>query len=111
MGKVVQGSLVKEIAMRVKEERCRRGWSASTLSEKVEAAGAHFPRSILANLENERRDTFDITEIVAIAEVFRWTLDYLIYGVGVACVFCKDEPPAGYICQTCGKASEDDFLE
>lgn len=111
MGKMVQRPLIKEIAMRVKEERYRRGWSASELSAKVEAVGATFPRAVLANLENERRDSFDVTELVAIAEVFAWTLDWLIYGVGMACVFCHDEPPAGYTCQTCGKDSEDDVLE
>lgn len=106
-----QSPLIKEIVGRVREERYRRGWSSTEFSAKVEATGMRFPRSVVINLENNRRYGFDITELVAIAGLFSWTLDYLVLGVGVACAFCLDKPPAGYTCQTCGKASEDDVLE
>jgi len=102
--------LVDQIIVRVREERFRRGWSARTLSEMVEKQGVVFPRAVITNLENGRRELLTIDEVVAVSDVYGWSLDWLVLGIGIQCQHCQDAPPAGYRCIYCGKESEDDVI-
>lgn len=58
------------VAARVKQFRTAHGWSARELAERCAEAGApHLERSILANLENGRRKTVTIDEVLVLAWV------------------------------------------
>ena len=101
-----QDATTRALVQRMRDERYRRGWSAQELSEKVTRdGGVPFPRSIIANLENGRRDDFPIGEIVGVAKVFNTSVTWLLYGTGIACTQCNDAPPAGFTCNDCGKST------
>jgi transcriptional regulator with XRE-family HTH domain len=55
------------IAREVRRYREERGMSAQQLADKTAALGAHIPRSVLANLENGRRPTVSVAEVVVLA--------------------------------------------
>lgn len=57
------------IAKRVRELRTRRGWSAQRLAEYLSQVGVPWDRSIVANLENGRRQTISVEEWLALAYV------------------------------------------
>jgi transcriptional regulator with XRE-family HTH domain len=98
-------SVTAGIVGRVRSERRRRGWSAEQLEQHMLQAGTRFPRSVIANLENNRRNNFPIEEIVTLAKVFGTTVNWLVWGTGVACVACSDRPPDGFTCNDCGRST------
>jgi transcriptional regulator with XRE-family HTH domain len=57
------------IAKRVRELRARRGWSAQRLADELNAVGVSWDRSIVANLENGRRQTVSVEEWLALSYV------------------------------------------
>jgi transcriptional regulator with XRE-family HTH domain len=65
------------IRARVKELRGRRGWSAAELGRRMEAAGAAWDRSIVANLEGGRRRVVTVDELLALGVVFDVAPAYL----------------------------------
>lgn len=98
------GYVMRGIMSRVSEERRRRGWSAEMLSERLESLGYKIPRSVIANLENNRRNAITIDEVLGLAHVFSTTVNWLVYGTGRACTVCNDEPPAGFTCNDCQRS-------
>ena len=60
---------VEHLARRVRELRRRRGLSAAQLADRLRQAGLDWDRSIVANLENGRRASLDIGELLALALV------------------------------------------
>lgn len=65
---VVEGP-TEVIARRVKELRKSRGLSGTALAERMTAIGVRWDRSIVANLENGRRSTVSVTELLGLAVV------------------------------------------
>jgi transcriptional regulator with XRE-family HTH domain len=53
----------------VKTARVIRGWSATRLAEEMTAAGVPWDRSVVANLENGRRKTLRVHELMTLAYV------------------------------------------
>jgi transcriptional regulator with XRE-family HTH domain len=60
---------VQTVAERVKEVRTRRGLSAARLAERLRSVGLEWDRSVVANLENGRRASIDVAELLALAAV------------------------------------------
>ncbi|TGB09775.1 helix-turn-helix transcriptional regulator [Streptomyces sp. MZ04] len=61
---------VGTIRARVKELRTRKGWTATELGAQMTAHGIRWDRSIVANLENGRRATVSVNELLALSRVF-----------------------------------------
>ncbi|MDV9170945.1 helix-turn-helix transcriptional regulator [Streptomyces sp. W16] len=61
---------VATISARVKELRTRKGWTGADLGRQMTARGIRWDRSIVANLENGRRATVSVSELLALARVF-----------------------------------------
>ncbi|MGW7440613.1 helix-turn-helix transcriptional regulator [Streptomyces sp. NPDC054849] len=58
---------VAAIAQRVKELRGRRGWSAAQLGEAVSKHGVRWDRFTVANLENGKRQSVSVQELLSLA--------------------------------------------
>ena len=97
--------LMRGIVNRMRDERIRRGWTAADLSVKLARLGYDLPRLVIVNLENRRRGHIAIGEVIGLARVFTTTMEWLVYGVGRACLTCDDKPPAGFTCNDCGKST------
>jgi transcriptional regulator with XRE-family HTH domain len=59
--------LAHKIAAEVRYWRERRGLSAQQLAERTRQLGHHVPRNVVANLENGRRETLSIAEVLILA--------------------------------------------
>lgn len=109
---VEQSERTRRFVRNMRLLRDKRGWSAQRLSDVVAEAFARgevdalVPRSIVANLENFRRENITLDEALALAHVLETSLGWLADSDGPACVKCLDNPPEGYACKTCG-ADED----
>lgn len=99
--------LAARFARNMAELRRRRRWSAAQLSEAVNTlvGTALLPRSVIANLETNRRAIVTVDEAYAIAAVFDVPLDKLIGDLDPECTACKDQPPDGFACLACGRQS------
>lgn len=53
----------------MRELRTRHGWSAQRLAEEMSKVGVPWDRSIVANIENGRRASISIEEVLALAYV------------------------------------------
>lgn len=65
-----QVSVMQVVARRVQELRQRRGWSAQKLADRCADAG--FPgikRQVITNLENGRRESISLDEVLGLAYV------------------------------------------
>ena len=60
---------VEVIAARMRELRTRHGWSAQRLAEEMAKAGIPWDRSIVANIENGRRASISVDEMLALSYV------------------------------------------
>lgn len=60
---------VEVVARRVREVRERRGLSGAKLAERLRAVGLGWDRNVVANLENGRRASVDVAELLALAYV------------------------------------------
>jgi transcriptional regulator with XRE-family HTH domain len=60
---------VETVARRVREVRRRRGLSAAQLAERLQQVGLDWDRNIVANLENGRRASLSVDELLALALV------------------------------------------
>lgn len=96
--------ITKAVITRMRDERHRRGWSAEQFSERVASLGVDLPRSVIANAENGRRGYMSIEEVAGIAHALGTTVQWLMWGTGVACIPCQDNPPAGFTCNDCGRS-------
>lgn len=102
-------SLVPRVIERVKELRRARKWSCRHLALEMAHRGYDtLTRSTLTNLENGRRDSVSIDELVAFGAVFGvepWSLTQ----PDARCPRCWDSPPAGFTCTSCGNTGQDDL--
>lgn len=58
------------LAAQVRRLRDARGWSAQRLADELAAIGVPLDRSVIANLENGRRASVDVQELLALALAF-----------------------------------------
>lgn len=94
----------REVAIRVKELRKARGWSAQRLSTEMARIGCPIERSVLANFESGRRSKLTVVELYAFAHLLGvnpWELA----SSEPPCETCRDTPPVGYTCNTCGASA------
>jgi transcriptional regulator with XRE-family HTH domain len=71
----------RAIAVKVRELRRKRGWTAAELGKRLTAFGIKWDRSIVANLENGRRVSVSVGELLGLAYVFEVApVDLLIPG-------------------------------
>jgi transcriptional regulator with XRE-family HTH domain len=119
------GRIAATVASQVRRYRRERKVSGQKLCEKMSELGLDFPRSVLANLETGRRETVTVAELIVLAKALEVApLELLIPAGGVEmlpgvtwspqdaaqwfsrlrCPACKDEPPAGFTCNTCGRS-------
>lgn len=120
------GRIAATIASQVRQYRRERKISGQKLVDKMSELGLEFPRSVLANLESGRRATVSVAELIIFAKALEVApLDLLIPPGGVemlpgvmwssqdasqwfshlTCPACKDDPPQGFTCNTCGKSA------
>src|SRR5689334_10593960 len=59
--------VARRIAAQVRYWREQRGMTAVQLANRTRELGYHLPRSVLANLENNRRDTVTVAETLILA--------------------------------------------
>jgi len=59
--------LTRRIASQVRYWREQRGLTAQQLADRVDQLGYRMPRSILANLENNRRENITVAELLILA--------------------------------------------
>ncbi len=57
------------VAQQVRRARKRRGWSAQRLAEELQGVGLPWDRTIIANLENGRRNAVSVEELLALSYV------------------------------------------
>jgi len=60
---------VEVVAHRVREVRGRRSLSGAQLAAKLREVGVEWDRNVVANLENGRRASVDVAELLALAYV------------------------------------------
>jgi transcriptional regulator with XRE-family HTH domain len=77
------GDVTRAVAAEVRRWRERRGLSAQQLSDKTRDLGFHVPRSVIANLETNRRDTIGVAEILILAAALDVPPIQLITPVGL----------------------------
>jgi transcriptional regulator with XRE-family HTH domain len=108
---MTQLPVTRRVVQNMRDLRKSRGISAQQLAGLVRGLGVPtLNRSVIANLENGRRDAVTVDELYALAEALNSTPDYLAASLGVKCARCKDEPPAGYSCLACGAEGKSDDL-
>ncbi len=92
-------ALSRIVALNIEALRTARGWSKADLEERCAAHGAPIPRLGLTRAcRGERSITVD--ELVGIGSLFGvepWTLT-----ADPVCGTCRDAPPLGFACNTCG---------
>lgn len=60
---------VETVARRVAELRARKGWTATQLGEQLKAVGISWDRFTVASLENGKRQSVSVTELLALARI------------------------------------------
>jgi transcriptional regulator with XRE-family HTH domain len=113
------------IAAQMRQWRGKRRLSAQVLADRTAALGMEVPRSTLADLENGRRTSVKVPELLVIARALDiGPADLLAAEDGTEispgaflsregaaawlgslhCLACGGEPAAGFTCNTCGRA-------
>ena len=77
-----EARLTQVIAVQVRRRRVRAGLSTQKLADITAKIGHPIPRSVLANLENGRREFISITELLVLAKAFDMPVLGLIFPVG-----------------------------
>jgi len=70
--------VTREIAQRMREVRDKRGLTGAELAERMTGLGVPWDRSIVANLENGRRQSVTVEELLALALILRAAPVHLI---------------------------------
>ncbi len=115
------------IAAQMRQWRGKRRLSAQALADRTAALGMEVARTTLADLENGRRESVRVPELLIIARALDISPADLLAGNGGAevspgdpmsradaaawlgslhCLACGGEPPAGFTCNTCGRAAQ-----
>ncbi len=63
--------LTRSIAAQIRRYRKQRKWSAQRLSDECANLGLDFPRSTLADLENGRRRSISVAELLVVAKALQ----------------------------------------
>jgi transcriptional regulator with XRE-family HTH domain len=100
--------LVREVVAKLRTLRQERGLTTSELSRAVLAvSGLKIPQSVIVNLENDRRETMTINELLAFAQFFQvsplWLLGSDLYP---RCLTCSDQVPTGFTCNNCKRVGD-----
>jgi transcriptional regulator with XRE-family HTH domain len=77
------GRLTRSIATEIRRHRTARRMSAQQLANACAKLGVDLPRSTLADLENGRRTSLSVAELLAIARVLDLPPLLLVFPVGV----------------------------
>lgn len=104
--RVEQTELVKLITHNMRTLRQQKKMSAWDLQAAVKAVGGRLPRSVIANLENSRRETFTVDELHWVAEALETSIEWLCTSHGPRCLKCLDTPPLGFECLACHMKGE-----
>lgn len=86
-------------AKRMRAHREQRGWSQSTLADRLRLYGIDLHFSAIAKMELGVR-AIRLNEAAAVATAFGVPLVKLLQEV--RCDACNDAPPAGFACKSCG---------
>lgn len=98
------GPIGTQVMANVSGLRRARRMTLVELSDRLTRAGRPIPPLGLSRLEaGERR--VDVDDLVALAQVFNVSPAELLAEVSV-CRTCYGAPPAGFSCDTCGRAGE-----
>jgi transcriptional regulator with XRE-family HTH domain len=62
-----QAQLTRMVASQVRRYRTERGMSAQALADRCEQLGFAIPRPVLSNLENGRRESVSLAEVLVLA--------------------------------------------
>ncbi|MYX39081.1 MULTISPECIES: helix-turn-helix transcriptional regulator [unclassified Streptomyces] len=72
----------RTIAHEVRRHRTGRGMSAQQLADACEALGAPMPRTVISNLENGRRGSITVAEVMVLAAALDVPPATLVFPVG-----------------------------
>lgn len=75
--------------------------SAQKLADEMTAAGYPINRGVIANLESGRRAELSVGHLVIAAQVLGIDAASVIRRCA-PCPQCKNAPPDGFACKTCG---------
>jgi transcriptional regulator with XRE-family HTH domain len=92
-----QSDLTKLIVRNIRVLRQRRRVSGVALAKLT-----GIPRSVITNIENNRRDVITVDELFAFAQALNVSVEVLYTELPPACSVCSDAPPVGFMCMTCG---------
>jgi transcriptional regulator with XRE-family HTH domain len=88
IGETWSSRLTRSIAAQIRQRRKARKWSAQRLSDECAELGLEFPRTTLADLENGRRRSISVAELLVAARALEITPACLLPG----------EDPAAWLC-------------
>lgn len=75
-------SVSRTIAQEVRRHRLLRGMSAQQLSDACAELGVAFPRTVISNIETNRRGNLTVAEVSVLAAALRVAPTALLYPVG-----------------------------
>lgn len=78
--------------------------SAQKLADEMTAAGYPVKRSVIANLETGRREEISVGYLAIAAQVLGIDAAAILRR-SAPCPRCRNEPPTGFACITCGAES------
>nr|WP_238356310.1 helix-turn-helix transcriptional regulator [Kribbella italica] len=87
----------------MRQRRDALGISQKVLARKVSLERGWTEQATIARIETGKRGV-SLADAIALAQALSCELGDLL--TPVKCQACKDNPPAGYSCQTCGTSSE-----
>ncbi|GGU60032.1 hypothetical protein GCM10010211_26320 [Streptomyces albospinus] len=79
-----RGRLAERVAEAVRRYRNERGMSAQALADACAEIGYEIPRTVIANLENGRRASVEIADLLVLAKALKVPPIALLMPVGVA---------------------------
>jgi transcriptional regulator with XRE-family HTH domain len=91
-----------EVIAQLRAIRNERKVSAQELADRMTTAGYPIKRSVIANLESGRRAEVSVDHVAIAAKALGVDPAALLRRVTAPCPHCNGQPPAGFICGTCG---------
>jgi len=100
----IEYSVSRTVAANVRKLRRAREWSQDALAERVAMAGMpSLDRQKISKAERGYRATFSVDELVALAAALDVRPEELL--TPFECLQCRNTPPAGFACKTCGASA------
>lgn len=98
-------TLSRNVMTNVRRMRRARGWLLQQLADALTAEGWKTSANLLSRSETgAKRALITVDELYAYARVFGVTVGDLVADAP-RCEHCDGEPPAGFVCATCGATS------